>query len=235
VNFLILQHLQIEPGAYIAELIEAAGHRCRVVRRDHGECWPVEMRDYHGVIVMGGPQSANDQTTMISEEITFVAQMLAQGMPMLGVCLGAQLMARAAGAAIIPSPLRELGWWPVQRTAAGSDDLLFSALPAEMQVFQWHGESFTLSDRMTLLATHPEVPAQAFRVGVLQYGMQFHLEVDAAIIADWIAAGASERAHLGSDGIARLLADTARDLATARAHCRTLVTAWLQGCENAGA
>ena len=183
-NFLILQHLQIEPGAYIAEVIEAAGHRCRVVRRDHGERWPAEMRDYHGVIVMGGPQSANDQTAMISEEIAFVAAMLAQGMPMLGVCLGAQLMARAAGAAIIPSPLRELGWWPVQRTAAGSKDPLFSALPAEMQVFQWHGESFTLSDRMTLLATHPEVPAQAFRVGALQYGMQFHLEVDAAIIAD---------------------------------------------------
>ena len=106
-------------------------------------------------------------------------------------------------------------------------DPLFSPLPeAGLCVFQWHGETFSLPEEGQLLAHHPNVPGQAFRLGSCQYGLQFHVEVDAPKIESWIEAGDSERKQLGIEGLADIR-DHLDRLAPMHAFCTTLMQAWL--------
>ncbi|EAU55087.1 type 1 glutamine amidotransferase [Mariprofundus ferrooxydans] len=233
-NFLVLQHLDIESPALIGDLLREAGHHLHTAHVYAGDTLPANTDHLHGIIIMGGPQSANDtHLSYIRDELLWLQKRIDEGVPMLGICLGAQLMAKAAGGSIMPSPVRELGWFPVYPTAEAAADPLFSALPAtELTVFQWHGETFTLPDHATLLATHPDVPAQVFRLGHCQYGMQFHIEVDASIIENWIALGTSECAHLGNSGLNTLRQHTTAYLPDMRSFCRRLVEAWQHACAN---
>lgn len=224
-HFLVIQHLDIEPPALIGEVIRAAGHNLTTIHLDQGEQLPASLADFNGCIIMGGPQSANDQSAYIQAELAWVKEAIAAELPMLGICLGAQIMARSAGADITPSPARELGWFPVYHTV--ESDPLFAAMPEGMAVFQWHGETFSLTDAMTLIATHPQVPAQAFRLGKAQYGLQFHVEVSEAIIEMWIAHGESEREALGIEGISLLHRETSLYLAAMQQFCRAMVGNWL--------
>ena len=227
-KILVLQHLKIEPPALIAENIRKAGHDIDTLRLWLDEAVPSDPDDWDGIIVMGGPQSANDtHLSYIRDEITLLEQAIARDHPVLGICLGAQLLARAGGASIQPSPERELGWYPVYPTDASAEDPLFRHMQAGQMIFQWHGETFTLPEHATLLATHPDVPHQAFRIGSSQYGLQFHFEVDQPLIRQWIDAGASERAHLGDDGIQAMLAATQDHLPAMHGFCTQAVNAWL--------
>lgn len=228
-NFLLLQHLRIEPTAIIGEMIEEAGHRIEPVRMDRDESVPQSLAGFDGVIVMGGPMSANDtHLSFVADEIKLLREAIKIDLPVLGLCLGAQLLARAAGAEIVTSPVRELGWYPLQRTPDSADDPIFHALDDDgLMVFQWHGETFTLPDTATLVATHADVPQQAFRIGSSQYGLQFHIEVDQPIIESWIEAGESERAALGEAGIAAIRARSPDYMPAAHAFCRQMIKAWL--------
>lgn len=227
-HFLVIQHLDIEPPALIANTLSEAGHHISSVHLDRGEQLPSDLSGINGVIIMGGPQSANDETDYIRNEIAWVKQALHEEAPMLGVCLGAQIMAKAAGAAVFASPVRELGWHPVYHTVETEGDPLFSHLPDGLGVFQWHGETFSLTDDMTLVATHPDVPAQAFRLGRAQYGLQFHVEVTEAMIESWIAHGESERNELGIEGIRLLHKDSSLYLETMQHYCTRMVSSWIQ-------
>ncbi|OIO68628.1 MAG: GMP synthase [Zetaproteobacteria bacterium CG12_big_fil_rev_8_21_14_0_65_55_1124] len=228
-RFLIIQHLDIEPPALIADVLRNARHELSYVHLSKGETLPQNTHDIAGVIIMGGPQSANDShLPYIQAELKWLEQGIREGLPMLGICLGAQLMAKAAGAAITASPSRELGWYPVFPTSNAANDPLFSFLPENgLPVFQWHGETFSIPDSASPIATHPEVPAQAFRLGKAQYGMQFHFEVDAPLIAQWIDAGESERSHLGPQGISELNTQTTLYLDATRGYGRQIVLNWL--------
>jgi len=160
-HFLVLQHLDIEPPALIADELLEAGHTLATVHLDQGDALPESISHIDGIIIMGGPQSANDMHTgYIREELAWLEKVIEDGLPVLGICLGAQLMAKAAGAAISASPVRELGWYPVYRTTASETDPLFALMQDGLRVFQWHGETFSVPDTMTLTATHPDVPAQ---------------------------------------------------------------------------
>ena len=224
--FLILQHLDIEPAALIGDVLEQAGHDRVVIHMNQGEALP-QACAFDGVIIMGGPQSANDHCDYIQAELAWLKSLIPTGMPMLGICLGAQLMAKAAGANVIPAPVRELGWCAVYRTDHTGGDPLFFKMSDGLAVFQWHGETFSLTDSMLPVVTHPDVPAQAFRLGQGQYGLQFHVEVNAAIIDQWIASGESERDHLGIEGIRQLHRDTAHNLEAMQQFCRQMVQNWL--------
>ena len=231
-NFLILQHLEIEPAALIGSPIADAGHTTETVRIDRGEAVPSQLDGYNGLIVMGGSMSANDtHLPYIVDELTLLGKAVEADFPVLGFCLGAQLLARAAGAEVVASPIRELGWSPLQRTRNSAADPLFRNLNDDLMVFQWHGETFTLPEKTTLLATHPAVPYQAFRIGSSQYGLQFHIEVDAKIIDAWVEAGESERTELGADGITAIQSAVPDHLPAAQVFCRAMVVAWLQLCD----
>lgn len=227
-NFLIIEHLAIEPVALIGEVLKGAEHQYSTISLHQGDSLPVNSDAFDGIIIMGGPQSANDIDKVMQAELVWIKAAIDTNTPMLGICLGAQIMAKATGASILPSPVRELGWYPVSHNLETQNDPLFKNIPDNFTLFQWHGETFSVSPSMTLVLTHADVPAQAFRLGEAQYGLQFHIEVDETIIDKWIEYGNSERRHLGEKGITQLHQDTAIYLKPMRHFCRQMVANWLR-------
>lgn len=138
-----------------------------------------------GLIFMGGPMSANDDLAYLRQELECIRQAVDRGQPVLGICLGAQLLAKALGAKVYKNPAKEIGWFEVQLTNAGRQDALLSGLDSPETVFHWHGETFDLPDGAAWLAYSEHCRHQAFRVESNTYGLQFHLEVTPEMIADW--------------------------------------------------
>jgi len=230
-NFLVIQHLDIEPPALIGDTLEKVGHQLTTIHLDQGDLIPAAT-DFDGIIIMGGPQSANDDTGYILAELAWLKKAIAADVPMLGICLGAQMIAKAAGADIFTSPVRELGWFPVYHTDETVRDPLFRHMPETLAVFQWHGETFSFTDAMTAIAMHPDVSAQAFRLGKSQYGLQFHVEVNESIIKAWIDCGENECNYLGIDELRRLHRDTTLHLKSMQHFCKQMVHAWLMGIQQ---
>jgi GMP synthase-like glutamine amidotransferase len=140
---------------------------------------------YAGLIFMGGPMSVNDGLPYLEREARWIAQAVEAGRPVLGVCLGAQLIAKALGARVYRNPVKEIGWFAIELTGEGAADPLFAGAGPRETVFHWHGESFDLPAGAQCLASSANCRHQAFRVGSSTYALQFHLEVTPEMIADW--------------------------------------------------
>jgi len=127
-----------------------------------------------------------DRYPFLKEEDLFIKEAIQRGKSLLGICLGAQLIAKALGAKVFKAPVKEIGWYDVSLTRIGSIDPFFSRLPKTFSVFQWHGDTFEIPHSAILIATSSLVPHQAFRYGDNAYGLQFHLEVTQDIIREWM-------------------------------------------------
>ncbi len=141
--------------------------------------------DYDRLIVMGGPMSANDPITGLADELRTIDRALVRGTPILGICLGSQLIAKALGARVYRNSELEIGWEPVYLTDAGCADPLFHGTQSPATFFHWHGETFDLPSGAEWLAWSKKTRHQAYRYGSNVYGLQFHPELDSAMIADW--------------------------------------------------
>jgi GMP synthase-like glutamine amidotransferase len=138
-----------------------------------------------GLIVLGGPMSANDDLPWLRAEERLIQQAIQRGQPVLGICLGSQLIAKALGAQVHPNQEKEIGWFKIHFTDSARQDPLLAGLPASETVFHWHGESFDLPKDAVLLASSERCRHQVYRVGSSVYGLQCHLEVTPEMIADW--------------------------------------------------
>jgi GMP synthase-like glutamine amidotransferase len=145
----------------------------------------VEPSECDGLIFMGGPMSVNDALPYLRREEEYIRQAIDCGIPILGVCLGSQLIAHALGAAVRRNHTKEIGWFDISPTPAGKAEPLLQEFREPETVFHWHGETFDLPDGSELLASSERCRNQAFRLGTSVYGLQFHLEVTSAMIADW--------------------------------------------------
>ena len=144
-----------------------------------------------GLIFMGGPMSANDDLPYLRQEMDVIREAVERGQPVLGVCLGSQLIAKSLGARVYRNPVKEIGWFDVHLTDAGRRDPVLAGLDGRETVFHWHGETFDLPEGAEWLAYSEACRHQAFRVGASIYGLQFHLEVTPAMIGDWCSQDAN--------------------------------------------
>ena len=184
---LSVRHGPSVPGGVFDEAVEAGGH---VLERwqvpDGGS--PDPARSYDAVMVFGGSQhpDQDDRFGWLGHEEEFLREVLAEEVPVVGVCLGAQMLARAAGASVGPARVPEIGWLDVTLTDEGAGDPVLGVLPARATVFQWHHYTFSLPPSGKALADS-EISLQAFRLdGRPAWGMQFHAEVTLAMVAAWV-------------------------------------------------
>jgi GMP synthase-like glutamine amidotransferase len=230
-RLLVLQHIACEPpGAYEDELRERGGELVRVMV-DQGEPLP-ELDGFDGVIAMGGPMGAyeDDRLPWLPDEKRLIADAVGGGVPVWGVCLGAQLLAASVGAAVAPGPEPEVGVLPVYRTARAADDPVFSALPDEFLALQWHSDTFELPTGAVALARSDAYENQAFALN-RAYGLQFHVEVGKMLATEWgevPAYAESLEGMMGDGALPRLLAQIEEHEPEMTTLARTLFARWLE-------
>lgn len=207
----VFQHVACEDLGTFAVPLAARNWRVDYVRLFAGEPVPADAAAARMLIFLGGPMSVNDEAhySYLVAEKALIRTALARQTPILGVCLGAQLVAAAAGARVYPAPQPEIGWAPITLTADGQQDALLGGLATLAAVFHWHGETFDVPAGATGLAASAVVPNQAFRLGSHVYALQFHLEVDQSMIASWMAAYAHDLGTPPAAAERRIMADTA--------------------------
>lgn len=185
-HIVVFRHVPFEHLGLIAPALTEAGIEFDYVDLAAAPDAAVDLAGAGGVVVMGGPMSANDGFPWLRREIDLIAGALETGKPVLGVCLGAQLIAKALGAAVYPNAVKEIGWEPVYWTGTGQSDPLLAGLRQPETVFHWHGETFDLPAGAEHLAWTEACRNQAFRWGSRVWGFQFHLEVTPEMIAGWV-------------------------------------------------
>ncbi len=183
-----MQHVAAEPLGTLDPLIRRRGHRIRFVNFEREPDARPSMDRYRGLVVLGGPMNVDQQARYphLTVELDVIDQALTQDKPVLGICLGAQLLAHSLGASIGRNEQPEIGWYPLQQTDAGQADSVVGQLPAQSPVFQWHSCRFDIPSEAEHLATTDSCPPQAFRYGTNAYGFQFHLEMDQALVERWL-------------------------------------------------
>ena len=182
---LSVTHGPTVPGGVFDEAVEASGHVLERWSVPDGTS-PEHARRYDAVMVFGGSQhpDEDDRFAWLEREEEFLQDALAERVPIFGVCLGAQMLARAAGASVRPAHVAEIGWLDVSLTAAGADDPVLGVLPPSATVFQWHHYTFDVPAGAVELARSPICP-QAFRLDGRAWGIQFHAEVTLAMVTAW--------------------------------------------------
>jgi GMP synthase (glutamine-hydrolysing) len=232
-RILVLQHVASEPLGVLDPLLRASGLRIRYVNFAHHPDTQVDVSKYSGLVVLGGPMNVDQSERFphLLHEIDVIRAALDRNMPILGICLGAQLLAAALGARVHPNAVREIGWYPLTLSREAADDPLFAHLQHDAHVFQWHAYTFSEPKDSVHLASSASCANQAFRYGDCAYGFQFHLEVDGPLIERWLKH--SELKHemdaLGGDAHAqRVQADTARHLDASQARANAVFGAFVE-------
>jgi GMP synthase (glutamine-hydrolysing) len=181
-----------------------------VIRTFHGETPAEDWERIKALIVLGGPVSSFDeeQFPFLRWEKRIIRAAIEDGISVLGICLGAQLIASTLGTAVYHGPVKEIGWTPISITPHGQVDSLLGYLPEHATVFQWHGQGFDLPANAIRLATSVNYLNQAFRLNRNVYGLQFHLEVTPRMIMRWIDERSKDLAQAPYIVPEKILADT---------------------------
>ncbi len=185
---LVFQHVPHEILGTFHPLLKKARFRIRYANFGRHPNLKIDPTSYDGIVILGGPMGVyeKDRYPHLQTEIEAIRLAVDQEKPVLGICLGAQLIAAALGAKVDPHPQREVGWCDLEITSAAKNDPVLGQLKESEKIFQWHQDSFELPPGAELLATSSICPNQAFRLGDRTYGFQFHLEVDEAVIERWL-------------------------------------------------
>jgi GMP synthase-like glutamine amidotransferase len=217
---IVLQHLDREGPGYIAELLARRGLAVESVALDRGDQVPRSLPEGDLLVVMGGSMGVGDagdpRFPFLAKEIELLRSVLAAGQPVLGICLGSQLLAAAAGSRVYPNqrpdsagvlrPAREVGFGEVRLLGREQEPAL-AGLGDTLLVLHWHGDTFDLPSGAVRLAESDVCANQAFRIGRRAYGLQFHVETDAALVRWWAEEDAPfAMSALGLDGTAKIIA-----------------------------
>lgn len=186
---LVCQHVAAEPLGLLDPMLRERGHRLRYVNFAREPMAEPRLDRYQALIVLGGPMQIGQERKYphLTTECRLIERALHDDKPILGICLGAQLLAHVEGARVGPSPRPEIGWYTVSPDSATPSDPVLSPLAEPTPIFQWHHWGFDCPAGAVSLASHPESGCQAFRAGDQAWGFQFHLELDGRLIDRWLS------------------------------------------------
>jgi GMP synthase (glutamine-hydrolysing) len=193
-NVLVLQHAAGETAGTFGEVFAARGVTARVIRGFAGEPVPRSLEGAAGLLVLGGPMGVYEaeRYPFLCDELRLIEHALAVGRPIVGICLGSQLLATALGARVAPGPAPEIGWHPVALHDDAASDPLWREAPRAFTALHWHGDVFDLPPQAVALAASAQTPVQAFRHGSAAWGVLFHAEITAPLLAVMMDASPDE-------------------------------------------
>ena len=230
----VLRFSPTEGPAYFAEWLDRRGIAWTMVPLDAGAAAPVDPRAYAGIAMMGGPMSVNDDEPWVAPVCSLLRDAVAQGVPVLGHCLGGQLLAKALGAPVTRAPVAEIGWIDVEITDAGAKTSWFGSRN-RFTTFQWHYDAFALPPRATRVLTNGFNANQAYVVDDRHIGFQCHIEMTPDLVASWLADGAEQLPSTSSDTM-QTADDIRRDLpariAALHAVADDVYARWASGLSN---
>ncbi len=232
---LILQNATGEGPGILGDFLDRRGWDRQTIRLYRGEMIPADWETYHVMIVMGGPMNVYEEDTYpyLATETQVIGQGLKNGLPVLGFCLGVQLMAKACGAQVFKGQEKEIGWYPVRLTAGGMSDPLLKSFPDEFMIFQWHGDTYHLPQGAVRLVDSEHYPNQAMRIGHMSYGFQFHFEITRDMITEWLERGREEIGEAYYESLCnQILNDTGHFLSQAHSLAESFCIPYLERIEN---
>ena len=180
----IFRHIACEGPGYLDEVLEQYSIPYRLVRIDLNEAVPRDLEETSGLVFMGGPMSANDPLPWIRQELELIQAAQAQGMPILGHCLGGQLISKALGGTVATNPVKEIGWHPVRKSATADAADWMDGLPQEFILFHWHGETFSIPQGAAVILENDNCAHQGFACGNT-LALQCHVEMTAPMVGEW--------------------------------------------------
>jgi GMP synthase-like glutamine amidotransferase len=238
VRALVLQHIACEPPGAFADVMRERGWATVTCEVDETGSVP-EADEFDAIVAMGGPMSVNDEDELpwLADEKRVIGGAVRAGVPYFGACLGVQLLAASLGARVYPGATPEVGILPVELSDAGRVDPVLGSLDGQILTLQWHGDTFDLPAEAVLLAGSDAYPNQAFRYGPCAYGVQFHIEVSAAMAEEWSRVPAYARSLEQTVGVHALdeMIDALRDERGTRMqqHAHELFGRWCALAEDA--
>jgi GMP synthase-like glutamine amidotransferase len=228
-RILVIQHESEAPAGVVGEALDAAGAERVTVKPMAGEALPGAPDGFAGALLLGGPMSVAGDDTHPHYRALFrlVRGFHDEGRPIFGICLGAQILARSLESRVYPQGGTEFGFQPVELTPAALADPLFAGLGPSLRPMQWHEDSFDLPKGAVLLAENAFCRNQAYRMGDLSYGVQFHPEVNRRVLTGWVGHPAAIQASGWTDVARRMEDEMDRHLERAMALGRTLAGRWM--------
>ena len=229
-EIVIFRHSAGEGPGYFARFLDRRGIAYRLVKVDQNEALPESIDHVSGLVFMGGPMSVNDSLPWIPKALHLIRQAVAADLPVLGHCLGGQLMSKALGGQVSVNPVREIGWLPVERIDSPIARHWLDGLAPEFEVYHWHGETFTIPQGATHILKSPACNNQAFVIGK-SLALQCHVEMLPKMIHDWSTIGREEIKHSCAtvQSLDEMIVDIDQRIQRLHQVADILYARWLQG------
>jgi len=225
----IFRHTASEGAGYFGEFLTRHRIPFQVINIDQADTVPHSLDQTSALVFMGGPMSVNDDLPWIEPELELIRRAIERDMPVLGHCLGGQLISKALGGKVKANPVKELGWLPVQKQVNGCVDAWLAELPDNFDAFHWHGETFTIPEGASNILASQHCPNQAFVIGNT-LAMQCHVEMTPALVIEWATLHAADIAN-PTETIqthAQMTESLDKKVATLQTHADRLYTRWLR-------
>ena len=232
---LIIRHTATEGAGYFSEFLDHHAIPWQVIRIDAGDALPDKLNGYSGLCLMGGPMSVNDDLPWITQELALIRQAMESNLPVIGHCLGGQLMSKAMGGVVSSNPVKEIGWGDVRVTDADAAKDWVGNSDKALRVFHWHGETFSIPPHAIRILDSAHCANQAFILDNRHIGLQCHVEMTPQMIRTWCESGAAEIAASPGPAVqsaAVMQSDLQTQTRQLHAIADKIYSRWIQGLQQ---